>query len=107
MIRKRRNEKEIPTIKTEVEKTKLTIRYLCLEKRTQCKPSEQLFPNRQPISYPNLHKNVKTYIIRFKQHKNRLQKLKQMEPQQKYHLGTISNTTYKITGGAYIDFTGA
>ena len=31
MIRKRRNQKEIPTPKTEVGKTKLTIRYLNLE----------------------------------------------------------------------------
>ena len=31
MIRKRRNQKEIPTPKTEVGKTKLTIRYLYLD----------------------------------------------------------------------------
>ena len=31
MIRKRRNQKEIPTPKTEVEKNKLTISYLYLE----------------------------------------------------------------------------
>ena len=44
-------------------KTKLAIKYLYLE--TYHKPSEKLFPNRQPLSYPNLNKNMKTYI-RFK-----------------------------------------
>ena len=67
MIRKRRNQKEIPTTKTEVGKTKLTIRYLYV--KTYRKQSEQLFRNRRPRSYPNLNKNMKTYI-RFKQHKN-------------------------------------
>ena len=36
------NQKEIPTLKPEVGKTKLTIRYLYLE--TYRKPSELLFP---------------------------------------------------------------
>ena len=55
---KRRNQKEIPTPKTELGK----------------KPREQLFPNRRPLSYPNLNKYMKRYMyIRFKQHKNRLQ----------------------------------
>ena len=40
--------------------------------------------------YPNLTKNMKTYIM-FKQHKIRLQIIKQIEPQQKYRRGTISN----------------
>ena len=64
MIRKRRNQKEIPTLKTEVGKTKLTIRYLLCRK-----PIEQLFPNRLPLNYPNLNKNMKTYKS-FKHHKN-------------------------------------
>ena len=34
-----------------------------------CKPSEQLFPDRQPLSNPDLTNNMKTYI-RFKQNKN-------------------------------------
>ena len=72
MLRKRRNQKEIPTPKTEVGKTKLIVRYLYLE--TYRKPSEKLFPNRRPLSYPNLNKKktLKTHI-RFKQHKNWVQ----------------------------------
>ena len=66
MIRKRRNQKEIPTPKTEAGKTKLTIRYTYL--RTYRKPSGQLFSNRRSLSYPNLTKSMKTYI-RFNQHK--------------------------------------
>ena len=53
MIRKRRIQKENPTPKTEVEKTKLTTRHLHLENYR--KPSEQLFPNRRSLSY--LYKN--------------------------------------------------
>ena len=90
MIRKRSNQKEIPTPKTEVGKNKSTINkylYLAFPYR---KSYEQLFPNRRPLSYPNLDKNMKTHI-RFKQHKNRLININQMEPQQKYRLGTISN----------------
>ena len=45
------------------------------------------FPNRWPLSYLNLTKNMKTYIRR-QQHKKKTQK----EPPQKYRLGTISNT---------------
>ena len=43
------------------------------------------FPNRWPLSYLNLTKNMKTYI-------RRQQHIKQKEPPQKYRLGTISNT---------------
>ena len=65
MIRKKANQKEVPTPKTEVGKTKLTnmYQYVCR------KPSEQLSPDRRPLNYPKLDKNMKTYI-RFKQHKN-------------------------------------
>ena len=42
---------------------------LTYTKKTYCKPSEQLFPNRWPLSYPILTKNMKTHI-RCKQHKN-------------------------------------
>ena len=51
------------------------------------------FPNRWPLIYLNLTKNMKTYIRR-KQHKNFFihQDIKQKEPPQKYRLGTISNT---------------
>ena len=53
------------------------------------------FPNRSPLSYLNLIKNMKTYIRR-QQHKkkNKIkhQDIKQKEPPQKYRLGTISNT---------------
>ena len=49
------------------------------------------FPNRWPLSYLNLTKNMKTYIRR-QQHKNiKHQDIKQKEPPQKYPLGTISN----------------
>ena len=58
MVRKRRNKKEIFTPKTKVGKTKLTIRYLNLVNNR--KPSEQLFPNMRPLSYPNLNQNMKT-----------------------------------------------
>ena len=57
-------------------------------------PREQLFPNRRPLSYPNLTKTMKTYI-RFKQHKNSTPKI---EPQQKYRLGTISNIELLVGG---------
>ena len=50
------------------------------------------FPNRWPLSYLNLTKNMKTHIRR-QQHKNlKHQDIKQKEPPQKYRLGTISNT---------------
>ena len=45
------------------------------------------FPNRWPLSYLNLTKNMKTYIRR-QQH----QDIKQKEPPQMYRLGMISNT---------------
>ena len=44
----------------EWQKTKTSLNYLYQE--TYRKPSEQLFPNRQPLSYPNFTKNLKTYI---------------------------------------------
>ena len=51
------------------------------------------FPNRWPLSYLNLTKNMKTYIRR-QQHEKffKYQDIKQKEPPQKYRLGTISNT---------------
>ena len=53
------------------------------------------FPNRWPLSYLNLTKNMKTYIRR-QQHKKifKHQDIKQKEPPQKYRLGTISNTKF-------------
>ena len=63
------------------------------------------FPNRWPLSYLNLTKNMKTYIRR-QQHKKFIhQDIKQKEPPQKYRLGTISNT--KLLAGLnrfYMDF---
>ena len=38
----------------------------------------------------DLNTNMKTYI-RFKQHKIRLQNIKQIQPQRKYSIGTISS----------------
>ena len=56
MIGKWRNQKEIPTLQTEGwEKTKMTLMYT-YTKKTYRKPIEQLFPNRRPLSYPNLPK---------------------------------------------------
>ena len=78
---------EIHTQKPRWEKTKLTDTYT---KKTYCKLSEQLFPNRQPLSYLNLTQNIKAYI-RLKQHKILLQNVKQIEPEQKYRLGRISD----------------
>ena len=51
------------------------------------------FPNRWPLSYLNLTKNMKTHIRR-QQHKKifKHQDIKRKEPPQKYRLGTISNT---------------
>ena len=50
------------------------------------------FPNRWPLSYLNLIKNMKTYIRRQQHKKIKHQDIKQKEPPQKYRLGTISNT---------------
>ena len=55
IVRKRRNQKETLTPKTEVGKTKLKIRYPYTWK-TYRKPSEQVFPYRRPRSYSNLNK---------------------------------------------------
>ena len=72
-------------------KTKLTIRYLYHE--TNVSRMGSYFPNRWPLSYLNLTKNMKTYIRR-QQHKKffKHQDIKQKEPPQKYRLGTNSNT---------------
>ena len=61
MISKWRNQKEIPTPKTKAGKTKLTI-LGTYTKKTYRKPSELLFPNRWPLNFPNLIKNMKTHI---------------------------------------------
>ena len=50
------------------------------------------FPNRWPLSYLNLTKNMKTYIRRQQHKKIKHQDIKRKEPPQKYRLGTISNT---------------
>ena len=72
-------------------KTKLTIRYLYHE--TIVSRMGSYFPNRRPLSYLNLTKNMKTYIRRQQHKKNfKHQDIKQKEPPQKYRLGTISNT---------------
>ena len=70
------------------EKTKLAIRYLYL-KKTYRKPSEQPFPKRRLLSYANLMKTMKR--TGSSSTKIRLQNTKQIEPQQKYRRGTISN----------------
>ena len=55
--------------------------HLYLEKYS--KPSEQLFPNRRPLCYENVHK-VQTA-------QKSTQKRQKIGLQQKYRLGTISN----------------
>ena len=55
MIRKQPIQKEIPTPKTEIKK-KLNWQSGTYTKKAYRKPSEQLFPNRRPLSYPNLIK---------------------------------------------------
>ena len=78
MIRKWQTQKEISHSKNRgVRKTKMT--QVLIPKTFT---SEQLFPNRQPLSYPNLAKNMKTYL-RLKQHKNSPPNTKQLEPQRK------------------------
>ena len=83
--------KRFPLQKPRWEKTKLTIRYLYHE--TIVSRMGSYFPNRWPLSYLNLTKNMKTHIRR-QQHKIffKHQDIKQKEPPQKYRLGTISNT---------------
>ena len=83
--------KRFPLQKPRWEKTKLTIRYLY--HATIVSRMGSYFPNRWPLSYLNLTKNMKTYIRR-QQHKKffKHQDIKQKEPPQKYRLGTISNT---------------
>ena len=68
-------------------KTKLTIMKHIVSRMSS------YFPNRWPLSYLNLNKNMKTYIRR-QQHNFFLkhQDIKRKEPPQKYRLGTISNT---------------
>ena len=82
--------KRFPLQKPRWEKTKLTIRYLYHE--TYRKPRSSYFPNRWPLSYLNLTKNMKTYIRRQLHKKFKHQDIKQKEPPQKYRLGTISST---------------
>ena len=53
------------------------------------KQSEQLFPDRRLLSYPNLNKKYKN--VHKIQAAKKLQNIKQMEPQQKYRLGKIRN----------------
>ena len=62
------------------------------------------FPNRWPLSYLNLTKNMKTYIRR-QQHKKIFthKDIKQKEPPQKYRLGTISNTKLQERLQQYVD----
>ena len=61
------SERNSHSINRGVGKSKMTLTYVYHEKCR--KPSEQLFPNRRPLSYPNRTKNMKTYI-RLKQYKN-------------------------------------
>ena len=82
--------KRFPLQKPRWEKTKRTIRYYTMKHIVSRMSS--YFPNRWPLSYLHLIKNMKTHIRR-QQHKNvKHQDIKQKEPPQKYRLGTISNT---------------
>ena len=86
----RRNQKVIHTPNTEVRKTKLTIRYEYFE------PSEQLFPNRRPLSYPNLTETIKSHM-RFKQHKTSTPKHKTNKTTTE--VSPWNDQLYKITLG--------
>ena len=85
--------KRFPLQKPRWEKTKVTIRYFIVYtiKHIVSRMSSY-FPNRWPLSYLNLTKNMKTYIRRQQHKKIKHQDIKQKEPLQKYRLGTISNT---------------
>ena len=69
MIRIRRDQNEISTPKTEVVKKLNRQLVFVFTLKTYNKPSKQLFPNRQPLRYPNLTEVMKTYR-RFKQYKH-------------------------------------
>ena len=85
--------KRFPLQKPRWEKTKLTIRYLYHE--TIVSRMGSYFPNRWPLSYLNLTKNMKTYIRR-QQHKIffKHQDIKQKEPPQKYRLTNDTAESY-------------
>ena len=78
-IRKRCNQNKISTPKTEVGKKQTSDQVLIPRKHFVVSRMSSYYPNRWPLSYLNLTKNMKTHI-------------KQKEPPQKYRLGTISNT---------------
>ena len=59
MIRKLHKHEEIPTTKNEV--GKINRQSGGSTKRTYRKPNEQLFPNRWPVTYPNITKLKYTY----------------------------------------------
>ena len=79
MVKKRRNQKEIPTKKTTREKIVLLLGTYNVTKKIYSKISEQLFSNRRPLSYAALTKNMKTYIS-CKQHKISTPNTKQLKP---------------------------
>ena len=54
-----RNQKDIPTPKTEVGKTKSTFRYLSVLGKYIVSRVSSCFPKRWPLIYPNLTKNMK------------------------------------------------
>ena len=67
-IRKRCNQKKMPTPKTEVGKNQTNNQVLIPRKHFVSRMSSY-FPNRWPLSYLNLTKNMKTHIRR-QQNKN-------------------------------------
>ena len=84
-FRKRRNQKEIPTPKTEVGKNQTNNQVLIPRKHFVSRMASY-FPNRWPLSYLSLTKNMKTHIRR-QQHKNfKHQNIKRKEPPQKYRI---------------------
>ena len=89
MIKKWHNQKEIPTPKTEDGKLSKNWQSGSYTKGKYCKPSEQLFPNRRPLSYPNLTKYVYEKVHKMKTAQKANTNIKQLEPQQKYPVGTI------------------
>ena len=89
--------RKIPTPKTEVGKNQ-TNNQAPIQRKHIVSRMSSYFPDRWPLSYHNLTKNIKTYLRR-QQHKNfKHQDIKQKEPPRKYRLGTISTT--KLLAGS-------
>ena len=87
-IRNLSNQNPNPALKTKRDITNITNSKNI--KRTYGQPSEELFPKRWPLSNRNRTKNnMNTHKV--KRHQNSVTKTGNIEPQQNYRLGTVSN----------------